>query len=47
MTIAYDNYRPAEGRSFPGSMSLRDYRHGYRLDFVLKEYMDLTNGAAP
>ena len=47
MTITYDNYRPAGDRSFPGSMSLRDYRYGYRLDFVLKEYMDLTNGALP
>lgn len=47
MTIAYGNYRQAEGRSFPGSMSLRDYRYGYRLDFVLKEYTDLTNSALP
>ena len=47
MTIAYDNYRMAAGRSFPGSMSLRDYRYGYRLDFVLKEYMDLTHSATP
>ena len=47
MTIAYDNYRLAEGRSFPGRMSLRDYRYGYRLDFVLKQYMDLTSSAPP
>lgn len=47
MTVAYDDYRTEQGRSFPGRMSLRDYRHGYRLDFVLKEYRDFTAGAGP
>jgi len=44
MTITYDNY-PAAGErsSLPGKMTLQDHRYGYRLEFMLREYRDVSN----
>jgi len=41
MTVTYSDYRTEAGGIFPGRMSLKDYKNGYSLLFLLKEFKAL------
>jgi len=44
MTVTYDKYPSAgERASLPLIMTLRDHRYGFRLEFQLREYRDVSN----